>query len=68
VKGAPVTARGSQPRLPLDGGPPDCAVFEWLADGSELRAEASFSLGDGPCCQYTYANGSISRFVPVNQP
>lgn len=55
-------------RQPLEAGPPDCAIFEWLADGSELRAQASFSLGDGPCCQYAYSNGSISPFVPVTQP
>lgn len=45
--------------------PPECALFEWLADGTELTARASFSKGDDPCCEDAYANGSVSRFVPV---
>jgi hypothetical protein len=48
-----------------DAGPPACALFAWLADGTELTARASFSKGDGPCCQDAYANGSVSPFVPV---
>jgi hypothetical protein len=48
-----------------DSGPPECAVFEWLADGIELTAHASFSTGDG-CCQSAYSNGSLSSFVPVS--
>ena len=51
-----------------DAGPPECAIFEWLADGTELTAHASFSKGDGPCCSEVYANGSLSPFVPIAAP
>ena len=52
----------------LDAGPPECAIFEWLADGTELTAHASFWKGDGPCCSEVYANGSLSPFVPIAAP
>jgi hypothetical protein len=50
---------------PPDAGPPECAIFEWLDDGTELTAHASFWKGDGPCCSDVYANGSVSPFVPI---
>lgn len=63
---------GLQLQVSLQGQPdadrPACALFEWLADGTELTATASFWKGDGPCCSDAFANGSLSPFVPVAAP
>jgi len=48
------------------GGDLSCHVYEWLSDGTELTAEASFSADNAFCCEGVYDVGTLSSFVPLD--
>jgi hypothetical protein len=54
------------PYLSIAAGALSCQVYEWLADGTERVAFASFTRGSGPCCSDVYADGTLSSFAPVD--
>lgn len=54
------------PNVTSVSGDLSCQIYEWLSDGTERIAFASFQAGSGPCCSYTYANGTLSSFAPVD--
>jgi hypothetical protein len=54
------------PYLSVTAAPLSCQIYEWLSDGTELVAFASFTRGSGPCCSDVYADGTLSPFTPVD--
>lgn len=53
------------PQVPnVSGDVLSCQIYEWLSNGAELTAQASFKPGDGPCCSNAFQNGTLSSFVP----
>ena len=50
----------------IGGSDLSCHVYEWLSDGTELTAQASFSTDNAPCCEGIYDVGTLSSFFPLD--